>query len=134
MAFIQKKVIDVLGSGITWPITLVNGRPPIETGKPLIQSSMKIVIQWPLFTRVMLGQFGSRINEILEEPNDNTQKQLMTTFFKDSLTMWEKRIEFIGINFEDNNMDELKVRVFYRIITQANIDSFIFPFRKNFTY
>lgn len=134
MGFISPQAISILGSGVSWPIQLVNGRPKIDTGIPLIESSMKMVLSWPMYTRVMIYLYGSRINELLEEQNTLLLENVLGTFFKDTLTQWEPRVEFMGIDFEDTDDDKIDVKVHYRIITQAKADSFVFPFYRNILY
>lgn len=131
MPFIDNVVKDFIGKGITYPIKLQNGRVPIETGFDLIESSIKICTAWPLGRRFFLSEFGSQIYRILEEPNDNVLKNLLTTFFKDAVIKWEKRVEEVQVTFDDLTMTKVIVRVNYRVINTPKPETFIFPFYRN---
>ena len=58
-------------TGLAFPLVLTIGKHTLVSGADLIQASIKIIIAWPLFVRFCEGNFGSRIHEVLEEPNDD---------------------------------------------------------------
>lgn len=134
MAFDPKKLESFIGSGITLPLRLVNGRVPLDTGVPLIRASIRTIIAWPYGIRFFLNEFGSRVEELLEEPNDNILKNIANTFIADAITRWEPRVEFVGADYIRNDMgDSLDVELAYRIIATQQLDTFIFPFYRQIT-
>jgi hypothetical protein len=126
---------NYLGSGITFPIELDNtGKPIIKTGKELIQSSIKMIWGWPEGHRIFLGQFGSRISEILEEPNDEVLMHMVRFFVSEGITKWEKRIRISDISIVSNSPEIIEVSVTYNIINSQQQDTFIYPFYKETIY
>jgi hypothetical protein len=124
-----------LGQGIIFPITLNSlGRPDIETGIDLIRSSIKIILNWPYATRFFLNEFGCRIEELLEEPNDSIVKSLVKHFIVDSISNFEKRVELLEVSIVNPTSSSLDIKISYRILSSQQEDSFIFPFYKQIVY
>lgn len=126
-----------IGSGITFPIQLTeDGRPPIDRGVKLINSSIMAIINWPYAHRFFNEKFGCRINELLEEPNDDIAKVLVGHFIVDALRLWEKRILINNSGIEIVGYDSKKVdiRISYRINATKTEETFIFPFYKEIIY
>lgn len=126
-----------IGSGIIFPIELtVDGRPAIHDDVKLINSSIMTIINWPYAHRYFNEQFGCRVFELLEEPNDDISKILLSHFITDSLTMWEKRIKInnsgVRVLRFDNTKVEIELR--YRVNATKSEETFIFPFYKEITY
>ena len=134
MPFIDNILEDFIGSGVTYPIELDSrGCVSISTGFKLIESSIKICTAWPLGQRFFLAEFGSQITRILEEPNDTILKHLLSTFFKDAVEKWEKRVEEVIVTFQDLSYTKITVKVDYRVINTPRTETFIFPFYRNIT-
>jgi phage baseplate assembly protein W len=133
MPFEQKVVQDFIGKGITFPIQLVNGKPPIETGFQLIRASIRNILGWPYGQRFFLTEFGSRLQELIEEPNDYVLKNLINTFVVDAITDWEKRIQLIDAQIENQDGVKINIRLVYRIVNSQQVDNFIFPFYRQIT-
>lgn len=126
-----------VGSGIIFPIILNNeGRPDIYTNVTLINSSIVAILNWPYAHRFFNDMFGSRINELLEEPNDDITKTLLSHFVVDALNLWEKRIvvKNSGIKIVRFNREKVDVQITYRINSTKVEETFIFPFYKEIIY
>ena len=128
MGFIRAEVEDFLGRGITLPLRLVNGSVPLDSGSDLIKSSIKMILLWLKGTRFFLAEFGSRVEELLEEPNDDVLKHLAYTMIADALNQWEKGIQLIDVEITRPDFAKLDVKIIYKIITSERVDSFTFPF------
>lgn len=119
------------GSGIIFPIELTStGLPIIRKGAELIKPSIRTILTWPQNKRIFLNQFGSRLNELLEEPNDELLKGLINFFVRDSLETWEKRIDVIDVQISRKEPEELEVSVTYQNKITGLEDVMTFPFYK----
>ena len=123
---------EYLGQGTTYPTALVNGKSLLINDRNLVEQSIKIILGTPRGSRFMLPEFGSRLNELLFEQNDEVLEDLITYFIYEALTMWEKRVKFVGVVFKRDQNDEsvLYCDIRYRILQSNDIDSFIYPFYK----
>lgn len=130
MPFIPKVVEDFIGKGITFPIQLNRGRAVVNTGFELIKSSIEQIIFWPLGTRYYLAEFGSRMNELEEEPNDNVLINLLSTFVIDAIPEWETRVQILSVEWaQTGTMGEgLSVKITGKLINSQTPFTHIFPF------
>lgn len=133
MPFQEKPIQNFIGSGITFPIELQNGRGVIKTGFDLIRSSIKAIVFWPEGQRYMLAEYGSRIERLLEEPDDDILKQIIYTFIVDPINQWEKRITLTSADIQDVTPYKVNISLSYRILNSQTEDSFIFPFYRQIT-
>lgn len=133
MGFLISEIDNFLGKGVTLPITVVNGRWPIETGTALVRPSIEMILRWVVGTRFFLNEFGSKIEQLLEEPNDEVLRQVAYAIILDAIDTWEKRVELIEVDIERPDFYNLNVRVTYRIIANKKIDAFVFPFYSQIT-
>jgi phage baseplate assembly protein W len=101
--------------GLVFPLQLSSGSHVISEGVELIESSLKTIISWPLFTREYEDNFGSRMHEALEDQNDDILITLLKKFTVDSISKWEKRIELKSMNFERPSSEKLVMDLTYRI-------------------
>ena len=135
MAFQPQPIENFIGKGLTFPIELSGGRGVIKTGFDLIRQSVRTILSWPYGHRFMLGEFGSRIEELLEEPNDEVSRQLIESFIKDALSTWEKRIQVLELGVENNSTEgTVMIKLTYRIVNSQTVDNFIFPFYRQIKY
>lgn len=129
MPFIKKQLEDYIGRGITLPIKLVNGSVPLDTGVELIKASIRTILSWPYGTRFFLPEFGSRLDELIEEPNDDVLFSLIETFVQDAIEKWEPRIELkLPVNVSRDDYGKVQVQLEFNIISSQKIDSMVFPF------
>ena len=108
-------------SGLAFPIELSSGKHLVVSGSDLIQASIKTIIAWPLFTRFYEGNFGSRIHEVLEEPNDDIIINLIRRFIIDAISEWEKRIELTNLTIIKTGPEKLTIELIYNI-KESNIE------------
>lgn len=123
----------IIGSGIVFPITLnTEGRVPIYNNVELIRSSILIIINWVKDSRFFNEEFGCRLEEVLEEPNDLHSISIARMFIKEALEKWEKRITIdirdIDIMSAGTNID---IQIKYLIKASNEEDTFIFPYYRN---
>lgn len=124
---------NYVGKGITFPVVINKGSAVIDTGTTLINSSIRIILSWSK-SRIMLSEFRSMIEDLLEEPNDDLLKGLVEFFIFDNLRRWEKRIEVLETSLVITESEKMEVTLRYRI-TNSNIEEiFTFPFYRKIVY
>jgi phage baseplate assembly protein W len=134
MPFQDKPIQNFIGSGLTFPIELNNGRGVIKTGFDLIRSSIRAIVMWPEGQRFYLAEFGSKLERLIEEPNDDVLKQIIYTFIVDPINQWEKRISLTQAEIVSVDDRSINISLTYRILNSQSEDSFIFPFYRKITY
>ena len=126
-----------IGSGIVFPIELTSdGRPPIISDIRLINQSIMTILNWPYAHRYFNERFGCRVFELLEEPNDDIAKTLLSHFITESLNIWEKRIKINNNGISILRFDNIKVEIKLKYMVNAtkSEETFIFPFYKEIIY
>lgn len=118
-------------AGVIFPILLSSGRHILTEGADLIKASIKIVLAWPLRTRYFNGEFGSRIEEAIENQNDDVLMTIMRRFVIDSIEKWEKRIELISIEMSRPESHKLSVNLVYKIKELDIQDTLFYEFYIN---
>ena len=124
---------DYIGVGVKHPTVLVSGRDTTETGRPLLVQSMQRILGETYGSRFFCRGFGSRINEILFEPNDDVLIDLLNVFVIEAITRWEKRAVVTKTNI-DIGVDKINVMVEFRVLASNEIDSFVYPFYRKLKY
>lgn len=123
------KISQFVGSGIVFPLnTDENGKPRITTGFELVEASLKTILSWHRGTRFMLGEFGSRIEEVLEEPNDDIAYALVKEYTVQAISLFEKRVELLDLVILERNAHILKVQLDYKIKNTNLQNTLIFPY------
>jgi hypothetical protein len=75
-----------------------------------------------------LGEFGTNLEQLLQEPNDLTTQTLVKHFTVDVISKWEKRLEVLEVLLESKDEYVLYIRITYRVKNTKIEDSFIFPY------
>ena len=117
--------------GLKFPVELSNGSSKLTEGMAMIQSSLKTIVSWPLYTRPFNGNFGTRIFETLEEPNDSVLYTLVRKFIIDSIALWESRIDLIDIKVSRPLPEKLVVELVYRVKDLNIMDSLFYEYYIN---
>lgn len=127
--------VNYVGKGLTFPIELDSkGSPVLKTGFELINSSIKIILSWPFLQRIFLSEFGSRLEDLLEEPNDELMKSLVKNFVYEALTKWETRIDILEVDTKRTKPESLEIGIRYRVRATGLENIFTFPFYKEIIY
>lgn len=121
-----------IGSGILFPITLnESGRPDFVNDNTLIVSSIYQILNWPKNTRFFNENFGCRISELLEEPNDGVANTLLRAFIVECLRDYESRITLQSVKIDEYDLWKVNIRIEYIITNTKQEESMIFPYYKN---
>jgi phage baseplate assembly protein W len=120
-----------IGGALVFPIELNSlGGVTATTGAEVIKNSIRIILGWPSSQRFFLGAFGSKLEMLLQEPNDNIVKGLLKTVTIEALRLWEKRVEVKDSMVVNIEADRIDILLSYRIKATQEEDSFIWPFYK----
>jgi len=124
-----------IGGGITFPIEVNSkGSVDVRGNNVLLQSSIKNILYWPTSQRFFNEQFGSRIFDVLEEPNDNIGKALVRTFIFEALNRWEKRILVKDTKILNSDHQVINIEITYEIRSTRTEETMVFPFYKEIIY
>jgi len=89
---------NVIGSGVLFPIVLTRnsdfktGWYPTNGTTDLIISNIESLLNFSIGQRLRQEEFGTRIWEVLEEPNVQAQAFLVDAYMKEALSEYEDRI------------------------------------------
>lgn len=104
------------------------GKEHYITGKKKILQCMKDVLDTPKGNRFMFPLYGSKLYQILEEPNDLILEDIAELYIKEALDEWEPRIivdEVIcRVSPEDNNV--LLAQVNFHMKNSNDEESFVY--------
>ena len=122
-----------LGKAIKHPIELVSGRAELIGGYNIINQSIRDILSTPVGTRLMLPEYGSRLDEMAFEPNDSVLAGALRMLIAEALGAWEKRTRFVSVDVSvDGNV--ANCMIYHQPLASNEIQSFVFPFYKSLTY
>lgn len=120
-----------IGSGILFPIEInPSGRPDYVSDNRLIISSIYQILSWPKNNRYFNENFGCRIEELLEEPNDGVSNTLLRAFIVEALSTYEKRIVLQSVTVVNYDYSKVNIKLTYTITNTKVEESMIFPYYK----
>ena len=123
-----------LGVAIKYPLQLVGGRPVYTSnGREVIEEAISSLLSTVRGSRFFLPEWGSRLEEAIGEQADSVLESLLRMFIDESITTWEKRVNFEDVTF-DFKTDVVNCKITYRVLASNEIDSFIYPFYKELKY
>lgn len=124
---------NYLGTGLSHPLIVEQGKGLTVSDQRLIEQSIAIILETPKGTRFFLPDFGSRLSELLFEPNDEVVADLLKFFIDEAISEWERRIKIERIDTEIKETT-INCNIQYRILQSNEVKSFIYPFYKKITY
>lgn len=122
---------DYLGQGLKFPFAVdVFGRIALQNDAELVKQSLEILFSEPEGTELMREHYGSKIRDVLFEPNDAVARGLLDYYIVDAINKWERRIQLVDIRYDQPPQTPALINciIFYIIKQSSEIDSFIFPF------
>jgi phage baseplate assembly protein W len=130
--------LKAIGIGPAFPFSLT-GSGSIQTvatanGITKINESIHLILTTRPGERIMNPEFGSRIMDLVFEPNDAILQDLLYLYTAEALQRWERRISLEQVLFPTNEQDIangiIREKIVY-IIRQTNITgSYVFPFAR----
>lgn len=120
------RLLPLQTAGIAFPVIIPSsGKVELSYGPDIIKSSLIIILSWQLRTRYFNGQFGSRIYEALEDPNDDILSMLVRKFTLDSIEDWEPRVELKSLSVHRPEPHKLNLELVYNI-KELNVEDSVF--------
>ncbi len=129
---------DFLGKGLKYPFQFqsVSGGTEVSAATSREHEHIRESILQILGTRpgerFMNPEFGSRLNDLLFEQNDEVLKGLIRHYVIDAINRWEKRAVITGVSFDQPTLNtyrnELLVRIAYRVIRNQVDGNLVYSF------
>ena len=120
--------IDKLYPSIHQPVVKgKNGYFTLIHGKDTIKASIINILSTRVGERVHLPEFGSKLHELVFEPEDEFFQSLAEDYVFEALRTWEPRIEVISalVSFEEKERNVANLTVQYRIKQPVSRESFV---------
>jgi len=131
---VSMNLLELIGNGIDFPLTFsiskkVGSVKESNAGER-INDSIHLILETRIGERVFNPEFGSRLPELVFEPNDPILHRLLHLYTVEALNRWEKRIEIVQVTLSDNQEDynEIGISISYRIRNSHIQGSFVYPF------
>jgi phage baseplate assembly protein W len=123
-------VIDFLGRGWKYPISIENGKIAISEDEDSVRESILIILGTAKGERVMRPDFGCGINEVVFSLNNSQTAGLISIQIKEALLKWEKRIEVLDVNAYPDANEETRLNIYieYMIKTTNSKNNLVYPF------
>lgn len=123
-----------LGQTIKNPVSIVGGRPAFVSGLDLLEQSILNILLTPVGTRPFLREFGSRIDRLVFEPNNEVLENLLWTLVKEALDNWEGRIKFLALKCTFAGADRVDCAITYNVLSSNEVRTFVFPYYRKIIY
>ena len=88
----------------------------------LIKNNLTSVFIYQLGERIRQENFGSRLWEALEEPNDRLLVNMVNLFIKASVAKWEPRIKALDVSLEKQNT-KLLIQISFMVDSSGSVEN-----------
>lgn len=113
-------------TGWKFPFQISRGHGRVETSgmKENIRESVEIILRTEPGERLLHPKFGTKLHQFLFEGMDSQTEEMIRREVRQSLYMWEKRIQDIEVETDGgrSGQGELRVTVKYRIVELEDTD------------
>ena len=127
-------LLEVVGEGIDFPLRFTNsgqvGTLERSNAGERIKDSIHLILATRIGERVMNPEFGSRLYELVFEPNDEVLQRLLIYYTAEAIKRWEKRVELVKVTILNDLQDQSTVGVYiqYNIRNSHIRGSYVYPF------
>lgn len=130
------RALEFLGKGLKFPFTFQkrSGGAQISTATSSdhahIHESIRQILGTRKGERFMRPEFGTRLNELVFEPNEDLLFGLIRHEVKEALEEWEPRIivRDVEISTDQSNEHLVLVNIRYRLISSQVEGNMVYPF------
>lgn len=126
---------EIIGQGINFPYRYAQGGKvsSVQTSNAgaRIHQSIHLILSTAIGERLWNLEFGSRLPQLVFEPNDLQLQGTLRFYTADALSRWEKRIEIVSIDFLQDYEDDsntIGIRIAYVIRNSHVAGSYVYPF------
>ena len=118
---------DFLGTGWAFPVHADGGVVVTAADQEDISQAIGLILDTAVGERVMRPEFGSRLQELVFEPNNATTVSLAKNYVQQALGRWEPRINLDDVVVTPTG-NRLDIEVIYRIRTSNVAANLVYPF------
>lgn len=136
--------LNTIGSGAGFPVKLSqvldsNGDPIYVDGIPsmtwgilegdvdLIRQNLTSILIFQIGQRFRQENFGTRIWECLEEPNNQAAAFLVKKYIEDGITAWEPRINSLEVTGNRDN-DTIYIHIRFKVNQSQSVEELNFEY------
>ena len=130
--------VDILGKGWRFPFAITRRKGGPGTSASLSQSegiehvaeSIRQILGTEIGSRVMRRDFGSRLRQIVFQPNDATIDTLVEHYVREAIERWEKRVVVgaVTVVHDERELGKVEIGVEFRIIQTNVVGNLVFPY------
>lgn len=117
---------DVAGMAFPFRIDPATGGVTWATGVDKIRQNVRLVLGTRMGERPMLRQFGSRLHQLVHEPNDAAMGDILQHQAQQALLQWEPRIVALQARIDQSGA-ELTLRITYTHTSEPEGGELIVP-------
>lgn len=135
---LKQNLLELIGQGIDFPFAFTTegkvGTIGSSNAGERISDSIHLILSTRPGERLFNPEFGSRLHELVFEPNDVVLSRLLKVYTVEALRRWEKRIEILNVttvNTPEDDGNAIGVVIYYRIRNTHIQGSYVFPFVKD---
>lgn len=122
-----------LGKAVAYPIRVQTGSVKLAEGVEMLEGSIRMILMTPVGSRELVPTYGSRLNELLWEPNDTILETLLRVYIIDAIDKNEPRIRLQSVSVVSKD-DMSLCRLKYKILSTDEVKEYIFPFSRKLPY
>ncbi len=116
------------GKGWKFPLRIdARGGFSFSEGEQLIQEAIWIILGTALSERRMLPEFGCGIHEYVFAANNPTNRGHIAHQVREALVRWEPRIDVLTVDVEAPDVNQLLIRVDYRVRATNSHENLVYP-------
>jgi uncharacterized protein len=121
---------DFLGRGWAFPVLPQGGRVQTAADAQDIAQAIVLILQTAPGERVMLPNFGCRINELVFAAGNATATSLAQLYVKQALDRWEPRIQLTRVDavVQPRQPNILQISIEYLIRARNQPANLVYPF------
>ncbi len=127
---------DFLGKGLSFPMRFsqrTGGTQGLGQHDHIHESILQIIGTRP-GERFMNPEFGSKLNDLVFEQNDQVLKSLIRHYIIEAINRWEKRVRITEVSFDESpqhtDQNILLINISYRVIRSQVIGNLVYPFHR----
>lgn len=136
ISYVTSPALEYLGKGLKFPFTFQkrSGGAQISTATSSdhahIHESIRQILGTKKGERFMRPDFGTRLHELVFEPNNQILYGLIRHEVMETLDAWEPRIAVtdVSVNPDETNGHLVLVNISYRLIPVQVAGNFVYPF------
>jgi len=99
------------------------------SGVPKLNDSIFTILSTRIGERLMMPEFGSRLHNLIFEPNNPIFEDLADFYIREALRRWEKRIEVTNVSVKiEVEGNVVPIQITYRITNSNIVETYVYPF------